>query len=85
MTEERLIGDLERSYDTRGMLFEKKGEDFFRHKILGLGAGDLGIITTGARKQEINLHNVLRVDRKVTQIQKLIMVQPDDLIEKPTD
>src|SRR5581483_9735318 len=38
MTHERVIGGGERSYDTRGMLFEKHLVDFFKHKILGLGS-----------------------------------------------
>lgn len=84
MTEEHLVGAGERSYDTRGMLFEKHGEDFFRHVVLGFGAGDLQISTTGARKENIYIQNVLFADRKVRTIQKLISVQPDDLVETPT-
>lgn len=83
MTEEHVIGGGERSYDTRGMLFEKHGEDIFRHVVLGLGAGDLRIATTGARKEQIYIANVLLVDSKVRAIQKLISVKPDDLIETP--
>lgn len=81
MTEERIIGGGERSYDTHGMLFEKHGEDVFQHVILGLGAGDLKISTTGARKAELYIPNVLFVDKKVRAIQKLIAVKPDDLLE----
>ena len=81
MTEERWIGGGEQSYDTRGMLFEKHGEDFFRHIILGLGAGDLQISTSGARKGQLYIPNVLFVDRKVRAIQKLISVQPDDFLD----
>jgi hypothetical protein len=84
MTEEHIIGGGERSYDTRGMLFEKHGEDLFRHLILGLGAGDLKISTTGARKEELYIPNVVFVDRNVRAIHKLIAVKPDDLIEKTT-
>jgi hypothetical protein len=83
MTEEHIIGGGERSYDTRGMLFEKHAEDLFRHIILGLGAGDLKISTTGARKEELYIPNVVFVDKKVRAIQKLIAIKPDDLIEKP--
>jgi signal transduction histidine kinase len=78
MTYERVVGGGERSYDTRGMVFEKHPADFFKHLILGLGAGDLRIITTGARSEEITVHNVMFVDHKVRQIQKLIAVKPDD-------
>ena len=36
MTEEHLVGGAEQSYDSRGMLFEQRGDDLFRHLILGL-------------------------------------------------
>jgi hypothetical protein len=78
MTFERVVGGGERSYDTRGMVFEKHPSDFFRHLVLGLGSGDLRITTTGARSEEIYIPNVIFVDRKVREIQKLIAVKPDD-------
>lgn len=81
MTEEHWIGNATQSYDTRGMVFEKYAGDPFRHVVLGLGAGDLKILTSGARKSELYLANVLFVDRKVTEIQNLIAVQPDMVTE----
>lgn len=81
MTREYIIGGGEKSYDTRGMVFEKHLEDFFRHWILGLGAGDLRIFTSGSRSEEIYLPNVVFVDRKVALIQRLIAVKPDELRE----
>lgn len=83
MTEERLIGGGEQSYDLRGVLFQKHGEDLFRHIILGLGAGDLMLSTAGARRDQLYIPNVLFVDRKVKAIQKLAAVQPDDLLMQP--
>lgn len=77
LTEERLIGDSEQSYDARGMLFEKQAEDFFRHAIVGLGSGDLEILTSGARRETLYIPNVLFVDKKVRLIQNLIAVEPD--------
>lgn len=82
MTEQRVIGQSERSYDTRGLLFEQRSEDFFRHHILGLGAGDLYLITSGGRSEKIQIRNVLRVERKVDAIQRLAAVQPDDLLDE---
>lgn len=76
MTVERIIGGAETSYDTRGMLLEERGDDLFRHMILGLGSGDLQITTTGARREEFMLHNVLFADWKVKQIQRLISLKP---------
>jgi len=81
MTFERVVGGGERSYDTRGLVFEKHPVDFFRHQILGLGSGDLRIMTSGARREEIYIPNVLFVDRMVAQIQKLIAIKPDQLKE----
>ncbi len=79
MTEERVIGGGEKSYDVRGMLFEQKQDDFFRHYLLGLGAGDLKLLTTGARQVKIEIPNVLFAEKKVKQIQRLIAIKPDDL------
>ena len=50
ITHEFLIGGAAKSYDTRGMVFEKERNDLFRHWILGLGSGDLNISTTGGRE-----------------------------------
>ena len=78
ITEERIIGGGELSYDTRGMLFEQHADDFFRHIILGLGAGDLKLVTTGAKKTSIEMPNVLFAQSKVRRIQRLVAVKPDD-------
>jgi hypothetical protein len=80
LTEERVIGGGEISYDTRGMLFEQHGDDFFRHKILGLGSGDLRLTTTGARKEVIEIPNVLFAQRKVRMMQRLIAVKPEEAL-----
>jgi hypothetical protein len=80
LTEERVIGGGELSYDTRGMLFEQHADDFFRHVILGLGAGDLRLVTTGAKKEIIEIPNVLLAQSKVRRIQRLVAVKPDDAL-----
>lgn len=80
LTEEHVIGGGEQSYDARGMLFEQHGDDLFRHVILGLGAGDLSLITSGARQKTIKVQNVLFAERKVKKIQKLVAVEPNDLL-----
>ena len=80
MTEEHLIGGAEQSYDARGMLFEQQGDDFLRHVVLGLGAGDLKLTTSGAKKTTIDIPNVLFANRKIRRIQKLIHVSPDDIL-----
>lgn len=83
MAEEHVIGGGERSYDARGMLVEQHGDDFFRHVLLGLGAGDLKITTSGAIKEELHIPNVTFANRKVKMIQKLVAVEPHNLMPDP--
>jgi hypothetical protein len=64
-----------KSYDTRGMVFERVRQDLFRHWILGLGSGDLKITIGGVRGEPMNVPNVLFVDSKVRAIQALIASQ----------
>jgi len=77
LTYDAVIGGAQKSYDTRGMVFEKHRQDLFRHWVLGLGSGDIQISTTGARRETLNIPNVLFVDAKVSEIQKMIAMQPD--------
>lgn len=84
ITQETVIGAAEKSFDTRGMVFEKHREDLFRHWILGLGSGDLRIHTMGAKREEIYVPNVLFVDAKVAAIQRMIAVKPDKFINPVT-
>ncbi len=83
MTYEQVIGGAARSYDTRGMVFEKKRQDLFRHWVIGLGSGDIEISTTGARRETIHVPNVLFVDAKVGEIQEMIAMQPDQFKVPP--
>ena len=78
LTHDQVIGGAQKSYDTRGMVFEKRRQDLFRHWILGFGSGDIEISTTGARKETFSIPNVLFVDAKITEVQKMIAMQPDD-------
>lgn len=77
LTHDAIIGGAQKSYDTRGMVFEKRRQDLFRHWVLGLGSGDIEISTTGARRETFNIPNVLFVDEKISAIQKMIAMQPD--------
>jgi hypothetical protein len=72
------IGGGEQTFDTRGMSVEKKRDDLFRHWVLGLGSGDLHIATTGAKKAEFVIPNVLFVGSKVEAIQRLTAMKPDE-------
>lgn len=78
MVEERLIGGQARSYDTNGLVFERRGQDLFHDIILGLGAGDLTLTIGGANEETIQISNVLLVNRKVKAIERLIAVKPED-------
>lgn len=75
VTYEVVVGGGQKSYDTRGMTVEKYQEDLFRHWILGFGSGDLRISTSGAKREELLLPNVLFVDYKIRRIQQLISTQ----------
>lgn len=77
MVEERLIGGQARSYDTNGLVFERRGQDLFHDIILGFGAGDLTLTIGGTNEQTIQIPNVLFVNSKVKAIERLIAVKPD--------
>ena len=78
LTHDAVIGGAQKSFDTRGMVFEKHRQDLFRHWILGFGSGDIQIATTGARRETFSIPNVLFVDAKISHIQKMIAMQPDE-------
>lgn len=82
MTEEKVIGGGEKSYDVRGMLFEQHQDDFFRHFVLGFGAGDLCLLTSGAKDVRIEIPNVIFAEQKVKMIQRLVAVKPDDFVQE---
>jgi len=77
-----LFGGGEETFDTRGMSVMKMRDDLFRHWVLGLGSGDLHVATTGARKADFVVHNVLFVGTKLEQIQSLVAMRPDDTPDK---
>jgi hypothetical protein len=83
MTYEHVIGGAAKSYDTRGMVFEKHRQDLFRHWVLGLGSGDVQISTTGAKRETLNVPNVLFVDSKIGEIQQMIAAKPDEVTAPP--
>jgi hypothetical protein len=77
ITHEYVLGAVENSYDTDNMVFTKQQDDFFRHWILGAGAGDLEMQTMGGRGVVARVSNVLLLNAKVAQIQRLIATKPD--------
>lgn len=75
----QFFGGGTRTFDTRGMSVYKLRDDLFRHWLLGLGAGDIHITTSGNASQEIVLHNVLWVNAKIRKIQTLVAIKPDEM------
>jgi len=65
------IGDAEKVYSGEGVSIERLKNDFFRHYLLGLGAGDL-VIRIPSAKDHIEFLNVLAIGSKVARIEKLI-------------
>ena len=74
-----MFGSGEETFDTHGMSVEKKRDDLFRHWILGLGSGDLHIVTTGAKKADFVIPNVLFIGSKLELIQELVATKPDQM------
>ena len=66
----REVGEGQHGYDTIGMAFEKRRDNFAQHIILGFGSGDL--IITPREGDPMRIPNVLCVSRKITEMQKLI-------------
>jgi hypothetical protein len=71
----REIGDLREVFDTSQVEAEKRRSDLFRHWILGFGAGDL-IIKVPSQSLQIELPNVLFVNKRVTEIADLMKTKP---------
>jgi hypothetical protein len=77
VTHEYVLGAVENSYDTDNMVFTKQQADLFRNWILGLGSGDLQMQTMGGRGVMANVSNVLFINARMAQIQRLIATKPD--------
>jgi hypothetical protein len=79
LTHEYVVGGAAKSYDTRGMTFEKTYQDLFRHWILGLGSADLKITAAGGNREAMFIPNVLFADVKVRKIQELMAMHQQEL------
>jgi hypothetical protein len=77
------IGGGEETWDARGMIVEERADDYFRHYLLGLGSGDLTLMTSGAKKETISVPNVVFANHKADIIQRLIAVEPNQFIPGP--
>jgi len=72
VTIRQAIGDGEVALDTSSLVLEKERNDFFRHWILGFGAGDLHVKSSGAAHLDFELNNVLMVASRLGRIQRLL-------------
>jgi hypothetical protein len=75
----KAIGEGEKVFDMRGMMFKRHRDDMFRHWLLGFGSADLTVFTSGANAQQIEMPNVLGVGSKLelinTMLQELEVVK----------
>ena len=68
----QLIGEGEKVYDTRGMVFQRHRDDLFRHWLLGFGSADLTVFTSGANSQQIEMPNVFGIGHKLVIINTML-------------
>lgn len=68
----QVIGEGEKVFDTRGIVFKRHQDDMFRHWLLGFGTADLTVFTSGANSQQIEMPNVLGVGRKLGLINTML-------------
>src|SRR5262249_38295403 len=66
------IGEGEKVFDMRGMVFQRHRDDVFRHWLLGFGTADLTVFTTGATSKQIEMPNVLGIGRKLALINTML-------------
>jgi hypothetical protein len=59
------------------MVFTKQQADVFRNWIIGFGSGDLQMQTMGGRGIVARESNVLFINTRMAQIQRLIATKPD--------
>jgi hypothetical protein len=68
-----VIGEGEKIFDTRGMVFKRHRDDLFRHWLLGFGTADLTVFTSGANSQQLEMPNVLGIGHKLEQIHTMLL------------
>lgn len=65
------IGEGEKTYDSIGVVMEKKRDNFMQHMALGFGSGDVILIPKVADREVITFPNVLRINKVLDQIQEI--------------
>jgi hypothetical protein len=66
------IGEGEKVFDMRGMVFKRHRDDLFRHWLLGFGTADLTVFTSGANAQQIDMPNVIGIGHKLKLIHTML-------------
>lgn len=61
----------EKIFDTVGLVFDKKRDNFFQHLLLGFGSGDLLITTSGGQRMQIHFNNVMMINNRIQKIHEL--------------
>jgi hypothetical protein len=72
-----LIGGGTQNFDTQGVRFERREQDYFRHVILGLGAGDMVFHGKDFPNGSIIIPNVAFISHKAHNIERLVVIKPD--------
>ena len=68
----KAIGEGEKVFDMRGMVFQRHRDDMFRHWLLGFFTADLTVFTSGANAQQIEMPNVFGIAHKLTLINTML-------------
>jgi hypothetical protein len=68
----KAIGEGEKVFDMRGMVFQRHQDDLFRHWMLGFGTADLTVFTSGANAQQMEMPNVFGIGRKLELINTML-------------
>jgi hypothetical protein len=68
----KAIGEGEKVFDMRGMVFQRHRDDLFRHWLLGFGTADLSVFTSGANAQQIDMPNVFGIGHKLALIHTML-------------
>jgi hypothetical protein len=72
-----LVGGGMQNYDTQGMRFERREQDYFRHILLGLGSGDMVFYGKEFNSGSIVIPNVSFISQKAADIERLIAIKPE--------
>jgi hypothetical protein len=66
------IGEGEKVFDMRGMVFKRHQDDVFRHWLLGFGTADLTVFTSGANAQQMEMPNMFGIGHKLELINTML-------------